>query len=228
MWVARLYEGLPKMLKDYPDIKFIFLTLTIKNCEVTELRDTLNKMNKSWERLSKRKNFPGIGFIKSTEITRSNNNLAHPHFHCLIAVKNSYFSNNYLSQNTWTELWQKSLRIEYTPIVNVKRVRPKDKGDESLEGLINSLREVVKYSVKPDDLINSPPEWLGELTKQLHKTRAVSLGGIFKNYLREDEPENLITESQEQTETAKADLTFGFREKINKYVLVKDSMKDST
>jgi len=58
--------------------------------------------------------------------------------------------------------------------------------------------------VKPDDLIGtktaktSPQDWLAELTRQLHKTRSIALGGIFKEYLSEDEPEDLINADIEE------------------------------
>lgn len=40
--------------------------------------------------------------------------------------------------------------------------------------------------------ISPDSAWLVELTYQLHKTRAIALGGIFKEYMSEDEPEDLI------------------------------------
>ncbi len=219
-WIARLYEGLPRLINDHPNVCFIFLTLTVRNCDITELRETLKWMNKSWERLSKRKSFPGLGFIKATEITRGEDDTAHPHFHIVIAVKKSYFTGAYyLSQAKWTELWQKSSRVDYKPIVNVKRIKAKDKDDQSIEGLVNALRETVKYSVKVEDLLHSPSDWLVELTRQVHKTRAIALGGIFREYLREEEPEDLISEN-EQITSGDSDSTihFGFRERYGLYV----------
>ena len=41
-----------------------------------------------------------------------------------------------------------------------------------------------------------------ELTQQLHKTRAVSVGGELRDYLREDEPEDLIHDEDEESELA--------------------------
>lgn len=217
MWVTRLTKAIPAVLEDHPDSCFIFLTLTIKNCQVDKLRDNLTWMNKSWELLTKRKQFPAKGFVKSTEVTRGKDNTAHPHFHCLLLVPKSYFvGRKYLSQDKWASLWQSCLKINYYPQVDIRRVKPKP-GMSELEGLKKAIKETIKYSIKPEDLINSSPEWIEEITIQLHKTRAISLGGIFKDYLREEEPENLITESGQLKQDSDNTIVFGWRERLGRY-----------
>jgi len=123
---------------------------------------------------------------------------------------------NYLSQAKWGQLWQECLRIDYPPIVHVQTVKLKRStksrplvtnkqivlGDQlelsSTDAVMSAVKEVLKYSVKPSDL-TANKEWLAELTKQIHKTRAVALGGLFREYLSEDEPEDLIhTELEEE------------------------------
>ena len=44
-------------------------------------------------------------------------------------VKSTYFKGkgNYIEQDEWTALWQQSMRLSYTPVVNVKVVRPGNK-----------------------------------------------------------------------------------------------------
>ena len=221
-WVARLYEALPKILEDNPKVRFIFLTLTVPNCELYELRETIQQMNKAWRRLAKLKVFPGIGYIKSLEVTINDEGQAHPHFHIVIAVTHSYFGGtNYLSQKKWTELWQKSLRTKEKRIVNVKAIKPKgSKDDTELDKLVNALRECVKYSTKPDDLLKISSDDLATFTQQMHKLRTVSLGGIFKKYMSEEEPEDLIGESQEKDgEDPKGDITAIWHLKKNGYYI---------
>ena len=67
-----MYQTYDKLREQYPTHRFVFLTLTVKNCEIGELRSTLQHMNKSWHRLVKRKEFmAGVeGWIRTTEITR--------------------------------------------------------------------------------------------------------------------------------------------------------------
>jgi hypothetical protein len=150
-------------------------------------------MNQSWGRLVKRKQFTALGWVRSVEVTRSLIGEAHPHFHALLMVPDSYFKKAYLSQKEWTSLWQSSLKAEYTPIVNVKVVKPKQGIDDPDKGLFAAFCETLKYSVKPSDLIQDFA-WLVELTKQLHKTRTVATGGVFKTYLADlgEEPDDLI------------------------------------
>lgn len=216
MWRARFFKALPKLQEDYPKARFIFLTLTVRNCPLEELRDTVKVMNKAWGRLVKRKAFPADGWVKSLEVTMGQDGLAHPHFHVVMMVKPSYFkSGNYLSHEKWTDLWESCLRIDYTPIVNVKTVKPKGGKD----GLFIALCETLKYSVKESDL-TFDVEWLKGLTDQLHKTRSIAVGGIFKEYLSEDEPEDLIHTEVDEPESGndEAEFWFGWKEMTKKYM----------
>ena len=56
---------------------------------------------------------------------------------------------------------------------------------------------MVKYTVKPSDLINDA-EWLAELTEQMFKMRTRSTGGIFKKYITDDDPKDYITENPDE------------------------------
>ena len=195
-WRAKFFEVLPKLLEDHPRVKFIFLTLTVKNCVLEELRLTINGMNKAWSKLIKRNQFPALGWIKSIEVTKSKDLTAHPHFHCLLAVPHNYFTGSrlYISQSIWQELWRKSLKVNYDPIINIKKVKSKVGQEEQL-GLMIAVCETLKYSVKPNDLIDNS-DWLVGLTEQMHNLRVVSLGGILKPYLsdlgEENDDEDLV------------------------------------
>ncbi len=216
MWVARFHRVLPDILKDYPKARFLFLTLTAKNCQPDQLRQTISWMNESWRKMVRRKKFPGIGSVKSVEVTRGSDGLAHPHFHVILMVKTSYFNQGYyLSHADWVQLWKESLKVSYDPIVNVKAVKAK----EGKEGICNALRETLKYSVKEDDLVNDK-DWLQTLTKQLHRTRAVSVAGVFKQYLSEDEPEDYIhtEQGEEEVDQEAPEFSFTWREKRQQYM----------
>jgi plasmid rolling circle replication initiator protein Rep len=217
MWKAKAYKILPKVLIDYPKVRWVFLTLTVRNCDIASLRDTLVWMNKAFKRLSELKDFPAIGYIKTTEVTRGKTppGSAHPHFHVLMMVKPSYFSHGYISQAKWVELWQKSLRADYKPILDVQALKPQD-------SLIGLLAEVIKYSVKESD-ITSDREWFLELTRQLHRTKAIAVGGVLREYLREleEEPEDLIGKDDEGEELVdEGHLYFGWKRREKKYRLV--------
>ncbi|WP_350437555.1 protein rep, partial [Pseudocitrobacter faecalis] len=41
----------PRIVADYPDARWMFLTLTVRNCAIGELGETLNRMNMAFQRL---------------------------------------------------------------------------------------------------------------------------------------------------------------------------------
>ena len=223
-WRARFFESLPKLFDDNPNIEFIFLTLTVRNCPLEELGMTVKYMNKAWLKLVKRKQFPALGWIKSLEVTKSKDLTAHPHFHCLLVVPNDYFTGSrlYISQSIWQELWSKSLKVDYDPIVNVKKVKPKI-GKDKRSGLIAAVCETLKYSVKPSDL-NNDSDWLVGLTEQMQNLRTVSVGGILKPYLsdigQESDSEDLIhIESDSDVDAKeKAKCYFSWNYKSKRYM----------
>ena len=195
MWKAKAYQILPMVIEDYPKYRWLFLTLTVRNCLITDLRDTLKQMNKSWQRMVQRKKFSVVGWIRSTEVTRGSDNSAHPHFHCLLLVKPSYFSGQvYIKQCDWVEMWRSCLRADYDPVVDICAVR-RDSSPREL------IPEILKYCVKEADLVANC-EWFLELTRQMHRMRMIATGGILKDYLKqlEEEPEDLIGKDELKTE----------------------------
>lgn len=221
MWRGRFFNTLPAILNDFPTAKWLFLTLTVKNCELSGLRDEIGQMNKAFKRLSERKNFPALGYVRSLEVTRDKSGLAHPHFHVLMLVPSSYFSANYIKQSEWVAMWQKSLRVDYAPSVDIRAVKPK-KGTDSVLAVMDALKETLKYTVKESDLV-SDSHWLIELTRQLHKLRATTVSGVLKNYLSESEPENEDLIHADENAIAEISLEdvrflFGWRERVQRYV----------
>ncbi|MBW1012207.1 protein rep, partial [Escherichia coli] len=191
MWQARFYQSLPKIVAEYPDARWLFLTLTVRNCPITELGDTLTVMNAAFQRLKDRKEFRGVlGWVRTTEVTRGKDGSAHPHFHTLLMVSPSMLSGDgYVKHARWVELWRDCLRVEYDPNVDIRVVKSrKPKDGESLPcSVVDQLRGVVvetlKYSTKPADRLVDP-EWFLELTRQVHKRRFVATGGVLKDVLQ--------------------------------------------
>jgi plasmid rolling circle replication initiator protein Rep len=207
---------IPLVVEDYPKYRWLFVTLTLKNCQIYELRDTLSLINESFKRLTKLKAYPAVGWIKSVEVTRGRDGSAHPHLHILMMVKPSYFKHSYLSQAKWCELWQQCLRIDYKPILDVQAIK-KDLPPHFI------IPEILKYQVKESDLI-ADREWFLELTRQLKNTRAVGVGGVLRSYMQdlEREPEDLIGESEEPDSLDEGLLYFGWRRQEKRYRMVSE------
>jgi len=215
MWKAKAYKVLPKIVAQYPTHRWLFVTLTVRNCQITDLRETLTWMHESFKRLTKLKDFPAIGWIKSTEVTRGKDGSAHPHFHCLLMVKPAYFGNNYIKQVEWVEMWRKCLKIEYNPVMDVQAIK-KGISPSSL------IPELLKYCTKESDLV-CDREWFLELTQQMHKSRTIGTGGVLKEYLHEleQEPDDLVGKDDQGEELVdEGHLYFGWKRKQKKYKLV--------
>ena len=221
MWQARFLKALPSIEQAHPTARWLFITLTVRNCMVTDLRRTIQDMNKAWHRLVQRKEFDVVqGWIRTTEVTRGRDDSAHPHFHVLMMVKPSYFGKNYVTQRRWAELWQDCARLDYTPIVHVKAVKPK-LGVGSLDQLPlrRAISETLKYSVKPQDMSD---DWLIQLTRQVYHLRFIASGGILKNVLREGEEKEedllLADDPDGSSDASEPDVYFRWNRTIRRYV----------
>lgn len=194
MWQARFYQSLPKIVQAHDKARWVFLTLTVRNCPIDDLRSTLTAMNTGWQRFKDRKEFaPVLGWVRTTEVTRGHDGSAHPHFHALMMVPPSMLSGSkYVKRARWAELWGDCMRLDYTPMVDVRAVkaRPVEGAETATEAMGMALQravaETLKYSVKPGDMTDDP-EWFLELTRQTHKRRFVATGGALKDVLRVDD-----------------------------------------
>ncbi|WP_162860558.1 protein rep, partial [Escherichia coli] len=87
------YQSLPRFVSDYPDARWMYLTLTVRNCAIVELGEILYRMNAAFQRLKDRKEFgPVQGWIRTSEVTRCSDGSAHRHFHTLMLVPPSMLS----------------------------------------------------------------------------------------------------------------------------------------
>jgi hypothetical protein len=141
-------------------------------------------------------------------------------------IQPEYFGAGYIKQTEWSALWQQSLRIDYHPIVDVRVVNPDHRmlrhQKMAVAHIWGALAEVLKYAVKPSDMVKDD-KWFLTLTDQLHKMRAVAIGGILKNYIRdrvrEQLPEDL--EKEMQAAAAAGRIFFGWQPPIRRYQKLK-------
>jgi plasmid rolling circle replication initiator protein Rep len=221
MWQARFLKALPAIEQAYPSVRWLFLTLTVRNCPITELRATIRDMNKAWHRLVKRHEFGAVqGWVRTTEVTKGKDrdDSAHPHFHCLLMVKSSYFKKHYVKHERWTELWQECARLDYRPSVDIRTVKARS-GATGESPLRRAVYETLKYSVTPEDMMDR--DWLLELTKQVFRLRFIASGGVLKNVLRETEETEqdlLLADEDGDGEASDPQLFFDWRREIKRYV----------
>ena len=190
-------------------VKWIFLTLTVRNVDGKDLKDTMDQMTKAWNRFAGYARFKKSirGYFRAMEVTRNWDKESewygtyHPHFHVLLAVPNSYFqAKYYITQSEWTDMWQRAMKLDYTPIVHVAKVKPKSESmnlvnvEQELRQSIleqNAIFEVSKYPVKDTDVIRGnevTPEniqTVKDLDKALAYKRLISYGGLLKDIHKE-------------------------------------------
>ncbi|EGT0001040.1 protein rep [Clostridium perfringens] len=176
------------------EYRFLFLTLTVKNCTGEELSKAIDKIFKSLELLFKRKEVKNIviGYFRGLEVTHNLDKNSkyydtyHPHFHIILMVNKSYFnqSREYISQKKWTDLWKDCLKVDYTPIVNVKVFKTASK-----EQTRKSICEVAKYTVKDIDYLVEDIEMTDNtvaiLNNALKGRRLIAFGKEFRKIHKE-------------------------------------------
>lgn len=223
--------ALPAILDQYPDARFAMLTLTVRNCSVSDLRQTILAMNKGWKRLLLRAEWPALGWIRAVEVTRGRDGSAHPHFHALLMLPPGYFGRQYLSTRAWVRLWRESMRLDYDPVCDVRMVRAKKvtvapdpaAPDLRLTALRSAVAEVVKYASKASDIMAGGPDWLAEYVAQVHGLKFLTSGGALKGILKAvkdgDEDEDLVHVGDEGEDGAggKQRLRFDWRRKHGRY-----------
>lgn len=227
-----MHQKYEQLRKEYPNHRFILLTLTLKNPPIGGLRDTIQAMNKAWKKLTKRKQFGVVdGWIRTTEVTRdaeNPNTHAHPHFHCLLMVKPSYFTYNYIKQMDWVRLWASVLQVNYLPNVDVRAVKSKgkSKGEPMTDDDVKTgVVETLKYAVKPADIVGDGSQashnWFYELTRQTHKLRFVATGGALKDILKDDDisdKEMIVTSDDAEEKTDEKRLNFTYFKNKKGYI----------
>lgn len=163
--------------------RFIFLTLTIQNVEGKELKRAIDKLNKGWKYLtSKAQKFAPakklqenlLGYMKAIEITyNQKQDTYHPHIHAVLEVEADYFaSRNYISRRAWAETWQKAIKVDYVPSVDVK----------AIDCTVKAVAEVAKYPVKLDGVLKirnreKAAEVLAVIHNAIFNKRLITFGG---------------------------------------------------
>ncbi|HCT8164425.1 protein rep [Staphylococcus aureus] len=183
-------------IKQQENKEFIFLTLTTPNVMCEELENEIKRYNNSFRKLIKRKKVGSVikGYVRKLEITyNKKRDDYNPHFHVLIAVNKSYFTDKryYISQQEWLDLWRDVTGI--SEITQVQKIRQNNNKE---------LYEMAKYSGKDSDyLINQ--KVFDAFYKSLKGKQVLVYSGLFKeakkklkngdlDYLKEIDPTEYI------------------------------------
>lgn len=239
-WRSLWMNALPKVFEAYPTHKFVFLTLTVQNCKIEDLKATCKHLNKSFLKLLRGKKLAKYfyirektatsavaGYYKALEITKEKerDGYAHPHIHALLHFPPDYFKGeNYISQKVFAELWQNAAGLDYSPVIDVRLVKPKKNSlDDKFGGLFDAVLEVTKYPNKAADLLVCP-DWTKEYIRQMHNVRLTDVGGTLREFIKDerfdDDLINIDDENDDETASSDSHLFFEFNHQktVRKYV----------
>jgi plasmid rolling circle replication initiator protein Rep len=171
-----------ELVESYPDKKYSFITLTVKNCKVEDIRATVKKMAKMWDKI--RINNRGlrkelIGFARSFEITYNKKRQDfHPHFH-IIAIWDGRAEHREVIR-----LWLHYARAEGLEVdikaQDGREIINKQGAAETEEDVTKAVLETYKYETKDEDLENMNIMTFKAFAAQMSGLRSASLGGIIK------------------------------------------------
>lgn len=194
----QVVQGLPNVLAAIPGIRFIHLTLTIKNPKIRELRKTIKWMHKAFAEMMRDNRVCHLGYIRALEVTigETGYDLCHPHFHILIAVPPEYFhkhENLYLDNSQWSSLWTEKLGVDYSAHTSVSAIKK-----NSNISISNCIGEIVKYCTKPTDLLIDR-SWTLEYMSQILSLKRITTAGVFREHLGvlDQDPTDLIGKDDE-------------------------------
>lgn len=158
------------------DFVFLHVVLTVKNCSGFALSREISGLYSGFSRMMKRPELKAWkGVLRCLEVTYSEKlDSFHPHLHCLVAVKKSYFkSRYYVSHDELCRIWKESKNLDYNPSCHIERAD------------FGSIAEVAKYCVKPlelDGMAQSELLYVYEvLGAALHGRRLIQTYGVIRD-----------------------------------------------
>lgn len=173
--------------KDICD-NFGLLTLTIRNVKASEVKTAIENLQYSIKKLQLQTKWKKHiqGAIKSVEITyNKKENTYHPHVHLIIAFKKEYFVESYLTQAEFTKMWENALKSDYTPIVDIRAIKPK-KDKKGIESMAGAVAEISKYPLKISSMLETVTgNDFFKIYEALEHKRLLSRSGIFKKAIKE-------------------------------------------
>lgn len=181
----------------------IFLTLTMQNVTAENINKSFSDFALAFRRMMDYKEVKAVclGAVRSSEITYNKKRKDYnTHIHCLLWMTPDYFAGrNYINQEKWTQLWKRAAKLDYTPVVNVKIVKPAEPTETDKTGYIKAVLEVTKYTAKPtavpgldgvpwkasDKVKMEMGKRIAALERGLYRKRLIGLFGIFKELHKE-------------------------------------------
>lgn len=164
-------------IKDREKVRYVFLTLTVKNCDSTGLSESLSSLINGFRLLLDRKLVKKVvlGCCRHIEVTFNANSKSssfktfHPHIHVILMVKPSYFTQNYIKQSEWQTMWAQSVKVDYEPVVHIETVKKSEQE--------KAVAELSKYPIKMQNLL-SISDSMSDIFDYAVETLALNMVGV--------------------------------------------------
>lgn len=217
----KLYHQMEQIFSalDKKKYQWCFLTLTVKNCYSSELSSTIDAMLKGFDRMLKRRKVKDVvvGYYRGLEVTYNRKtDTYHPHIHVLLQLTPSYIKGTkYIKQSEWRSIWQECMRLEYNPVVDIRKVRPGYNSETGeYDNMLSAVCECTKYPVKDSEYIHNNGtvdevdkdiRVIETLDSALFNRRMVHFGGMLAKihkelHLQDVEDGNLVFTDDEDNE----------------------------
>lgn len=178
-------QAIAKWIHEEHNKEFIFVTLTAPNVRGDKLNDEIKRFNSAFNNYKDRKEIKAInkGFVRKLEVTyNAKQKTYHTHFHVLIAVNKSYFTDKtYVKRDKWLEMWREVMKDDSITQVDVRRVKDINK----------ALLELCKYLAKDNYYLTSKDVFRA-FYKALYNKRSITYGGLFKDGIKQFKEGNLF------------------------------------
>lgn len=167
----------------YPESEWSFFTVTVQNCPVGKLADTMKVMSKAWNRLLQRAIWRDNvkGWARSVEVTYNlQQDTVHPHFHTLIMWEGKEPPEAEQLRYAWMEVCPLDTDIKAQDIRKISL----EQDFAERQKINRAIIETFKYTQKSSDLMRMPVSTLRKYALQVSGKRMVSFGGVVKEYKR--------------------------------------------
>lgn len=157
--------------------KFYLLTLTIRECPVSSLRDRLADMNAGYHQLLGKVDKSVISASRFLHIGINPDQYVHPHFHVVLIVKSG---RSYIKQTVWHQYWSDVMNLDYQPHVHILPLNPH--GPIQSADFVRAMRYGLKYLDMQQ--IKAHGATFAALFNVARGIRRVSHRGLIKNLKR--------------------------------------------
>lgn len=171
--------------------QFIFMTLTTPNVKADKLNEEIDLFNHALKKMFMRKRVKTAikGYVRKLEITyNKKRNDYNPHFHLILAVNKSYFTDPryYIKQADWLDLWRDvtgktGINPDGTDEISQLDIR-KVKGFQQDK----AVQELAKYSAKDFEMTESQ-EVFDTFYHAMKGRQLITFNGVFKEYKKKYE-----------------------------------------